>query len=80
MDNFSKKWLCVYFLRVILHTCLMGFNSGEYGGRKRNLMLLPSSWKKRNAFLRQDVLFIMIEIFFEGWSAWNILTDYMIVL
>jgi len=33
LDKSGQKWLWVFSLLVILHTCSIGFRSGEYSGR-----------------------------------------------
>lgn len=61
-----KNLLCVFFLRVILHTCSIGFRSGEYGCRNRNSAFSrissnsPSLFSLNNllAFLCQGALSI----------------------
>lgn len=40
----GQKWLWVFSLLVILHTCSMGFKSGEYGGSETKVILSRMSW------------------------------------
>ena len=82
----SKKTLWVFSRRVILHTCSIGFKSGEYGGRRINSTLsriseYSSSFSvtiRRYIFLCHGALSITIAYFLSlgaGESFRNARTD-----
>lgn len=86
----GKNLLCVFSLLVILHTCSIGFKSGEYGGIMRNSTLSLTSEYSDSfsvainliAFLCQGELSITRTYFLPseiGFAARNSRIDKMVV-